>query len=322
MTVDRFVADRSDAWTELDALLREARSRPERLGPARLRRLGALYRAAAADLATARRRWPSEPEVGRLEDLVGRGRLAVYGRSTRRGSAWTFISRRYWQRVAERPALLLIAALLLFVPTALTTIWGLDDPVAASQLVPGKIGTVSEPGPEGNDLGLANDEQASLSAEIMTNNIQVTFYALVGGITAGLATAFVLVTNGALLGAVAGIMFGGGAGSPFVELIVPHGVLELSCIVVGGAAGLRIGAALIDPGDRRRTLALVDATRAATEIALGTALWLVVAGLVEGFVTPRGIGVVPALGVGLGLGGIYWALVVRRGLRGGPVPSA
>lgn len=322
MTVDRFVADRSDAWTELDALLREARSRPERLGPARLRRLGALYRAAAADLATARRRWPTEPEVGRLEDLVGRGRLAVYGRSTRRGSLWTFISRRYWQRVAERPALLLIAALLLFVPTAFTTLWGLDDPIAASQLVPGTLGAVSEPAPESNDLGLASDEQAQFSAEIMTNNIQVTFFALAGGITAGLVTAFVLITNGALIGAVAGIMFGGGASRTFIELIVPHGVLELSCIVVAGAAGLRLGAALIDPGDRRRSLALVDAARAATEIALGTALWLVVAGLVEGFLTPRGIGIMPALLVGFGLGGLYWALVVTRGLRAGPAPSA
>lgn len=322
MTVDRFVAERSDAWAELDVLLRDARTRPERLGPARLRRLGALYRAAAADLATIRRRWPSEPEVGRLEDLVGRGRLAVYGRTSRRGSAWSFISRRYWQRVAERPALLLVAALMLFVPTALATVWGLDDPVAASQLVPGALGRASEPRPEGTDLGLAGDEQASFSAEIMTNNIRVAFFALAGGITAGIATTAVLVFNGAMLGAVAGIMFGGGGGSTFVQLIIPHGVLELSCIVVAGTAGLRVGMAVIDPGDRRRSLALVDASRAATEIALGTALWLVVAGLVEGFVTPRGIGNALALFVGLGLAALYWALVVARGFRGGPAPSA
>ena len=98
-----------------------------------------------------------------------------------------------------------------------------------------------------------------------------------------------------------------------VELIVPHGVLELSCIVVAGAAGLRMGWALVDPGRRPRGQALVTEARAAIELVLGTALWLVVAGLVEGFVTPLGIGVGPALAVGFGLGAVYWALVWRLG---------
>jgi uncharacterized membrane protein SpoIIM required for sporulation len=90
-------------------------------------------------------------------------------------------------------------------------------------------------------------------------------------------------------------------------------VLELSGIVVAGAAGLRMGWALIDPGNRTRGEALRSEARAAVEIVLGTAPWLVVAGLVEGFLTPAGAGLDAVLAVGLSLGAVYWGLVLWRG---------
>ena len=95
--------------------------------------------------------------------------------------------------------------------------------------------------------------------------------------------------------------------------VTAHGVLELSCIVVAGAAGLRMGWALIDPGNRTRGEALRTEARAAVEIILGTAPWLVLAGLVEGFVTPAGTGLDAVVAVGLSLGAIYWGLVLWRG---------
>src|ERR671930_1829626 len=77
-TVDRFSESRSPGWRELELLVSEAGRRPERLGPEKALRLGALYRSAAADLATARRRFPHDPAVARLEALVGRARHLVY----------------------------------------------------------------------------------------------------------------------------------------------------------------------------------------------------------------------------------------------------
>lgn len=320
MTVDAFVDARFEGWTELEALLASAGRRPERLGSTKLRRLGALYRAAAADLAIARRRWPSEPVVNRLEDLVARARLVVYGRTTRAISMRSFFVSGYWRRVVQRPGLLAVSALLLFAPAGLTALWGHDDPVAASELVPGGLRTA---GPDdGGDLGLASNEQAAMSSQIMTNNIGVTFAAFAGGITAGVATTAILVFNGALLGAVAGISLANGNGGRFVELVSAHGVLELSCIVVAGAAGLRVGGALIDPGTRPRGAAVADAARAAAELALGTAPWLVVAGLVEGFVTPKAIGPGGAAAVGFTLGAIFWALVLVRGRATGPLSTS
>ena len=127
-----------------------------------------------------------------------------------------------------------------------------------------------------------------MASQIFTNNIQVTFLAFAGGMLLGLGTLYVLFQNGMMLGAVGGLAIGAGNGRPFFELVTAHGVLELSCIVVAGAAGLRLGWAIIDPGNRTRGEALRDEARAAVEIVLGTAAWLVVAGLVEGFLTPVG----------------------------------
>src|SRR5450432_4031762 len=111
---------------------------------------------------------------------------------------------------------------------------------------------------------------------------------------------------------------GAGNGRSFFELVTAHGVLELSCIIVAGAAGLRLGWAIVDPGNRTRGEALRQEARAAIEIFLGTAPWLVVAGLVEGFLTPSGTGLPTVLAVGFSLGAVYWGLVLWRGT---PAPA-
>lgn len=311
MNLERFLHEREPAWAELQSLVRSARRRPERLGPGGVRRLGALYRAAAADLALARRRFPHDPVVGGLEDLVGRARHLVYAGQARRESLLEFLGHRYWRRVAERPALLGVSALLLFAPMVLSALWAGGDAGAAAGVVPDAAGGIGDGG--GTDLGLSPAQSAAVSSQIFVNNIRVALMAFAGGVSAGLLTAAALVFNGVFIGVILGLAVAAGRAGPFVELVAPHGVLELSCIVVAGAAGLRMGWALVEPGRRRRGQALAEEARAAAELALGTAPWLVGAGLVEGFVTPAGIGVGPALAVGLALGGPYWALVWRRG---------
>jgi uncharacterized membrane protein SpoIIM required for sporulation len=313
MTVDRFTADRVERWARLDDLVGRAKRRPERLGPDQVRELGSLYRSAAADLAVARRRFPLDPVVARLETLVAKARHLVYDASSTRGSLLAFVTTGYWRRVRERPAILAVALGLLFVPAVLCMVWALRDPGAAAGLVPGQFRSVAEPR-QGGSLGFSTGESALFSAEIFTNNIRVAFLAFAGGATLGVITVFVLVYNGAaVLGTILGLAIGAGNGPPFVELIVAHGVLELSCIAVAGMAGLRMAWAVIDPGRRRRGVAFREEARGAIEVALGTALCLVVAGLVEGFVTPAGLGLVVNTMVGVSLGAAYWLLVLFRG---------
>src|SRR5262249_22067192 len=129
----------------------------------------------------------------------------------------------------------------------------------------------------------------------------------------GLITILVLLYNGLLMGVIGGLAIGAGNGRPFFELVLAHGVLELSCIAVSGAAGLRIAMAIVDPGPRPRGDAFRAESRAAGEMVLGTMPWLVVAGLVEGFLTPAGKGLTTVLIVGFGLGVLFWSLVFWRG---------
>jgi uncharacterized membrane protein SpoIIM required for sporulation len=308
---ERFVAEREAAWTELDAALRRAGDRPEKLGADGVRRLGELYRATAADLAFARRSFAGEPVVARLEGLVLRGRAAVYSRAGRRGSLWSFVSRGYWVRLAERPWLLLAAWLLLLVPAGLGAIWGLVDPAAAVGVVPGDFQSAADPPVEGRDYDAA--EASAFSFQVMFNNIRVTLVAFAGGITFGLLTVGALFFNGLLLGTVAGLAIGAGNGIAFLRLVSSHGPLELSCIVVGGVAGLRMGWALVRPGTLRRATSLRRAAVPAVELAAGTVPWLVLCGFLEGFATGPELPVWFQTALGLTLFALFWGLVLVRG---------
>ena len=313
MSPERFEAERAATWGELDAALRQARDKPERLGAGGVRRLGELYRATAADLAFARRQWPGDPLLGRLEPLVLRARAAVYGRSGRRQSVWRFLSRGYWERLAERPTMLLAAWLLLLAPTLLGLVWGLTDAPTAAGLMPAEFQGAADPPAEGRDYDA--DEAGAFSAQVMFNNIQVTLVAFAGGITFGLATVYALAFNGLILGVIAGLAIGAGNGTAFLRLVSSHGPLEISCIVVGGIAGLRMGWALIRPGVLRRATALRREARPAVELAAGTVPYLVLCGVLEGFATGPELPVWFQAGLGLSLAIVFWTLVYVRGSR-------
>ncbi len=309
MKVERFISEREGDWRELDELLRSRRRARRRTVPDVLR-MAALYRGAAADLALARRGHPGDPVVTRLESLVARARQAVYAEEPRRGSLRTFFARTYWVRVRERPAPLLLAIALLLMPALLAAAWALADPGAAIGLIPGQFRGAVEPV---GDTGMTPAESAAFSSTVMTNNIQVTFLAFAAGILLGLGTALVVAYNGLILGAVAGGAIANGNGATFAEFVTAHGIIELSCIAVAAAAGLRMGYAIVAPGSRTRGRALAEEARPAISIVLGTIPWVILAGIIEGFVTRAGFGLVPGIVLGVGVGAAYWSLVIVRG---------
>src|SRR4051794_4374480 len=247
--LDRFVEEREPQWLELEEKMRQARGRPERLGPDGVRRLARLYRAAAADLAAARRRFPGDPAVTRLESLVTRARPVVYSAEPRRAPLLEFFSTGYWRRVRERPLLLAAACLLMLAPGVLALLWASSDPGSAAGLVPEQFRHAGDAGGRALESG---GDQAAFSSGIFTNNIRVSFLAFAAGILGGLGTAAVLVYNGVLVGTVLGLASGAGNGNRLVELVAPHGFLELSCIAVAAAAGFGLGWAGIDPRSRAR----------------------------------------------------------------------
>lgn len=317
--VDRFVVDGRDRWAELAGLVDRAGGRLDRLPPDEAMALGDAYRATAADLARARQRWPGDPVVAELEALVARARTLVYRRAGGRGSFGHWLTTGFFRRVRERPGVLLVSALLLWGTALVTGLWAHADPEAGTRAA--GISGLSEGAVEAARSGTAGDgsaslgpaERASFSSQILTNNIRVALTAFAGGVTGGLLTAAALVFNGVVIGVVVGVFVALGLGGEAVSLVAPHGLLELSLITVAGAAGLRVGLALVAPGLRPRGEALVAEARAAAEMALGVALWLVPTGLVEGFVSPERLAPGAALAVGLAVAGPFWALVAWRG---------
>ena len=294
---------------ELDALLE--RGSKLRKDPDAIRRLSELYRATAADLAIARRGLPGDPLVAALERRVVAARQRLAGFDRARPRIIHFLTTGYWQRVRERPRILVVAFLFLMVPWMLASIWATHEPAKAAGLVPG--GAQSVTSRDRADFGLSADEKAETSAAIFTNNIRVTFLAFALGIAAGVGALALLGYQGVVLGATFGLAIHVGNGEPLFEFVFPHGILELSCIIVAGAAGMRMGWAIVAPGYRTRAEAMRAEAAGAIEMIAGTALVLVGCGIVEGSLSTSGIGLLPAIAVGVFLGGGFWSLVFFRG---------
>jgi uncharacterized membrane protein SpoIIM required for sporulation len=311
MNLEAFLREGSPRWTELEELLARARSKPERLGADGVLELGRLYRGLVADVAFARRCFPGDPVLERLEPLTLRARQAVYGERTRAASLREFVRRGYWRDVRAHRALLAVSLIATFAPTLLAAAWAVHDPAAAVGLIPAADRAAAAP--HVRHLPSAISTQAAFASSIYTHNITVTFAVFAGGLTLGLGTLLLLAYNGLLLGALAGLSIQAGTFSTFVRLIVPHGLLELSCIAIAGVAGLRLARALIEPGVRSRGDALRSDARGAVLMVLGTAPWLVVAGLSEGLVTPRFLPLPAALLYGVVLASTYWGLVLTLG---------
>ena len=308
-----FLAVGEPRWRELDGLI-AAGSTPRRkrsLSSDQIRRLGMLHRAASADLAVARTSFVNDPITAELERRVAQSGPMLYDRAPSGFGARSFATRTYWRLVAERPAILASAALLMLLPAVAVSIWAIKSPERANLLLGDRFQGRTSAG----DLGLSVGEQTKFASEIFINNIRVSILAFALGITCCVGSAWMLIYNGVMIGMVIGTSVADGYGDVALALIVGHGVLELSIIVIAAMAGMRIGMAIVRPGDEPRRRVVMREAQAAVLIVLGTMPFFVLAGLVEGFFTPAGLGVAVASVVGVALGVAYWALVWTFGRR-------
>src|SRR5205823_5652670 len=137
--------------------------------------------------------------------------------------------------------------------------------------------------------------------------------AFAGGVLFGLGTLYVLVTNGLLLGAVLGAAQFYGVTPLLLAFISPHGYLELTCIVIAGGAGLMMGDALLRPGLLLRREAIARAARRAVELVVGAGPVLIVAGMIEGFISPSELPMWLKLIIGPTVGAVLYALLLTIG---------
>ncbi len=289
------VAASAARWAAFAGRLAAAQRRGLRaLGEPGVREFVQEYRELTADLARLRTATAGgeSRELFYLNRLVsGAHNLLYRRRAIAPGAAVRFLFVDVPREIRRSSRVIALAALLLFVPMAVTGVAVVREPESAVAFLPPAMLDRAEDGVRAARVGdgyvdVPEIYRPTMASGIIANNIQVAFLAFASGITAGVLTCVVLVSNGFSIGAVLGLYFSKGIGGLIVAFIAPHGVLELTAICIAGGAGLLVGAAFLIPGDRPRRRALIENGRRAIVLVAGATLLLLAAGVIEGFVSP------------------------------------
>ena len=250
-----------------------------------LRELAILYRQTAADLSVARDDPSSLPLARYLNDLLGRAHNIIYSGRAPEPHGIVHFYTRVFPGVFRETLPYTLAALALFCAGALAgaaVAW--KDPGFERLLLGGEMMDTIERGQMWTHSIVAIKPLAS--SAIMTNNLMVSFAAFAGGILAGAGTLYLMIFNGVLMGVIGVACQSAGLGISLWSFVAPHGVLELPAIFIAGGAGLLLGQGLVAPGLLPRREALTIAAARAIRLLLGVIPILIVAGTIEGFVSP------------------------------------
>ncbi|HEV2740443.1 MAG TPA: stage II sporulation protein M [Candidatus Elarobacter sp.] len=272
------------------ALVDRASSKGVRaLAPAEIDELALAYRAATSDLAIARTRGEDPVIQDHLNRLTARAHSVVYVATARTG--WSrfvdFVARGFPREVRRSWAPIGFCTLVTVV-SALVAYGSVSaDPANVHALLPGMSLPPVDRALHDSNFGFDRAFSPTVASEVITNNVRVAAIAFAGGMTGGLLTGWIILTNGLMVGALGAMYARAGFGADFWATIAPHGVIELSAIQIAGGAGLVLAGGYLRPGRARRGDALVVAARRAGTLVMGVALMLLVAGTIEGFITPQ-----------------------------------
>lgn len=289
------ITTRSPRWIVFASKLADAQRKGlKSLGEDGVRDFVSEYRALSADLARLR----TAVGTGSASELFYLGRLVAGAhnllyrdrRSTVR-DILRFISIDVPTEVRRSILPITIAATFLFLPAFIAYTAVVRDPRIAPSFIPVQMLDRAEEGVTRakRGTGYIPDPEVLrplMASRIIANNVQVTFAAFALGVTAGLGTLVLLLFNGVSLGGVFGLYQSKGIVQLLIAFVAPHGVLELSAICIAGGGGLLIAAALLIPGNRTRRRALAENSRRAMHLIAASTMLLIVAGSLEGLVSP------------------------------------
>jgi uncharacterized membrane protein SpoIIM required for sporulation len=318
--IDTFIHHYRPEWERLEqACARGSAGLAELSGP-QIDELVRLYLRASSHLAEVRTRFADPRLEAYLNRVVTTAHNALYGaRTASWRSALRFFGSRYQEAARRTLPFILVAAVIFVAVTVAMDVWVAGSRQAQAGLIPAAARSAMQHESRRRDLG----PSPALSSTIFLNNVRVTVEAFAVGIFLCLGTLYFLIGNAVLLGELGGFFQAAGKAGTFWPLILPHGLLEVTAICIGAGAGLRMGWAVIDPGDRPRVVALAEEAGDAVFAALGVIPALAIAALIEGFVTPRGYNPVLTIGLGMVVWLAYLALVFglparRRPREAGP----
>ena len=307
MDLDAFSAVHGPAWARLDELAKQ-----RRLTGAESDEIVRLYQEVATHLSTVRSVAPDPSVVSQLSDILGRARAAIAGSHD---PSWSDAARFL---VVSLPAALyrirwwtIVVAVACCAVAVVAGVNVYSDPAAQAAMgTPSRLEAYAE---QEFANYYTNNPGQSFAALVWTNNAWIAMQCVAFGITGW--PLIVLWQNAVGVGAAGGVMALHGGLDVFFQLILPHGLMELTAIFVAGAAGLKIFWTVIDPGGRPRGRAVSEEGRALFTVALGLVGVLAVSGLVEGFVTPSDL----PWGLKIAIGAVvlvaFWAYVLVLGRR-------
>jgi uncharacterized membrane protein SpoIIM required for sporulation len=308
-----FVGRRKGDWEKLQRLLTQQRSGALELSQLKL--LDSLYRRATGDLAYAQSFFPGTDAHRFLNQLCGSAYGSIYQPPRQ---YWSAVRKFYEsgfpsvfraeKRFVASSAMTFLLGLVLGASVVLL------QPGGAELLVPARMRQLIAERRMWTDDILSIAPPNLVASEIATNNLTVTIFAFASGILAGAGTIFTLVNNGIQIGAIIALCAREHMAIPLLSFIGAHGPMELSVIVIAGGAGLMVGQAVIDPGDLPRRQYLKKRGTQAVKLVLGCAPFLVLTGVIEGFISPGDL--FPGslkMALGLLLAGAFWTYLSLTG---------
>ena len=246
------------------------------------------YQQTAQHLSYAQTYFPSEQVTSYLNELVAKAHNLLYKDNVSSSSQIkTFFQVTFIKLFLEQWKATVIA-MVLFLLGALGAFFSiLHDPLNLYSILPPEIAYGVDPDALGSNDG--TNMSSMMSAQIMTNNIQVAILAFASGITFGILTVYLLIYNGIIVGALAALFFHHEMSYEFWAYIVPHGMIELTAIFIAGGAGLLMGYRLFAPGPYSRAYHLKRQAKQSLLLLLGTIPLFIIAGIIEGYITPAAI---------------------------------
>jgi len=273
--------------------------------------LPSLYKGVCHQLAIARERQYSFHLIERLDQLVGALHQRLYKpRFSLQFKFLSFVFEEFPQAMHENRWFVLAGLLLFFLPCALTALaCYLNADLIYAVFPPEQVRDFEAMyDPDNRAMGRERDSSTDIQmfGFYIYNNIGIAFRTFSTGILMGLGSLFFLVYNGLAIGAVMGYMGQAGFVDTFFPFVVGHGSFELTAIALSGAAGLRLGCALLMPGKYSRLMALRVAANSVIKIIYGVFLMLMLAAFLEAFWSSS---TVLSNTMKYSVGAVFWLLV-------------
>ncbi len=292
--VDQDVQKKAHTWSTFTArikkLLRTGKRGLKKLSSADMKSLLVDYRRITTDLARAQSMKADQRTLTKLNRMAIGGHNVLYG-YVRTGLRFQKLKwfGLFAQVFRNNIWAVYFSAFLFFCAAVVSCMAVRWNPELAYELV-GPDFYEFEPASEEKLHDIPKLVRPIAASSILTNNLQVIILAFAFGLTAGLGTIYLLIYNGVHLGSVIGWMSWNGNIRALLGWVMPHGATEISAIIIAGAAGFLLARGILIPGRLKRSAALKMMAKKALVLELGCMAMLVVAGLIEGFVSPSGIG--------------------------------